>query len=57
MLLQSDTHLEISPNTSVKIRQAMLMLQEDHMKEVDVNRFEDNEVNHALQIIHMQRIF
>lgn len=46
MLLQSDTHPEISPNTSVKIRQAMLMLQpdkEDHMKEIDANRFEDNE--------------
>ncbi|KAK8733624.1 hypothetical protein OTU49_006396 [Cherax quadricarinatus] len=45
-LLQSKTHIEPSPNSVIKIRQAMLMLQsdnEDHGKEVDVNRFEDNE--------------
>ncbi|XP_045584036.2 N-acetylglucosamine-1-phosphotransferase subunits alpha/beta [Procambarus clarkii] len=45
-LLQSKTHIEISLKSVIKIRQAMLMLQpdtEDHLKEVDVNRFEDNE--------------
>ncbi|KAG7159870.1 N-acetylglucosamine-1-phosphotransferase subunits alpha/beta-like [Homarus americanus] len=45
-LLMSKAHTEILPDTVIKIRQAMLMLQpdrEDHMKIIDANRFEDNE--------------
>ena len=47
-LLIANSHLEPSTsNSSIRARQAMLMLQsdrEEHLKEIDVNRFEDNEV-------------
>lgn len=46
--LLSKSHQEATlTNSSLRLHQAMLMLQpdrEDHLKEVDANRFEDNEV-------------
>lgn len=46
--LLSKSHQEATlTNNSLRVHQAMLMLQpdrEDHLKEVDANRFEDNEV-------------
>ncbi|XP_045104372.1 N-acetylglucosamine-1-phosphotransferase subunits alpha/beta-like [Portunus trituberculatus] len=42
-LLIANSHLEpATSNTSIRTRQAMLMLQSD-LKEIDANRFEDNE--------------
>ena len=43
-LLIANSHLELATsNSSIRTRQAMLMLQSD-LKEIDSNRFEDNEV-------------
>ncbi|XP_066946144.1 N-acetylglucosamine-1-phosphotransferase subunits alpha/beta [Macrobrachium rosenbergii] len=45
-LLEANVNPHILPDTTIKVRPAMLMLQpdkDDHMKEIDANRFEDNE--------------
>lgn len=46
-LLSKNYQDAATANSNLRVLQAMLMLQpdkEDHMKEIDANRFQDNEV-------------